>query len=320
MKQFIINENDSGQRLDKFLTKAAPTMPKSIMYKAIRTKNIKINRKRAEISTKLITGDIVDVYVNDEFLITADNPLVFLSVSDSLDIIYEDDNILLVNKPVGLVVHEDESNSPDTLINRVLHYLYNQKIYNPSDENSFVPSLCNRIDRNTSGIVICAKNAQTLRIINLKIKDREILKKYLALIFGVPKEKHNTVTAFLRKDTNKKQVEIFNKPIQNGLKIITEYRVLENDNKFSLIEVTLHTGRTHQIRAHMAYIGHPLVGETKYGTAQMNKGLPFKYQALCSYSLTFSFATDAEHLNYLKDKTFTLKNRPFDISNLYDKN
>lgn len=316
MKSFFINENDSGQRLDKFLSKAAPTIPMSILYKAIRTKNIKINRKRAEISTRLNVGDIVEVYLNDSFFPEQNSPFIFLSANTKLDIVYEDDNILLVDKPVGLVVHEDESNSPDTLINRILHYLYDNGKYSPIDENSFVPALCNRIDRNTNGIVICAKNAAALRVLNDKIKAREITKKYKALVFGQPVPKHQVCTAFLTKDTSKKQVTVTSKPTKDSLKIVTEYTLLETTGNYSLIEVNLHTGRTHQIRAHMAFMGYPLVGDTKYGTAKQNQGLPYRFQALCAYSLTFSFATDAECLNYLKDKTFIVKNIPFSLAAL----
>ena len=156
MKTFIINENDSGQRLDKFIAKAVKNLPKNLMYKYIRLKRIKINGKRCEISTRLNVGDEIQLYINDEFFETPKDDS-FMSVSPNIDVIYEDENIILVDKPSGLVVHEDADNSIDTLINRIKRYLYDKKEYDPNNELSFAPALCNRLDRNTSGIVICAK-------------------------------------------------------------------------------------------------------------------------------------------------------------------
>ena len=190
MRSFTINQNDSGQRLDKFLTKAVPLLPQSMLYKGIRTKRIKVNGKRAEISTRLQPGDLVELYLNDEFFVQEDQPLAFCSARDELSIIYEDEHILLADKPVGLVVHEDDEGTVDTLINRITKYLWKKGEYDPARENSFAPALCNRIDRNTSGIVICAKDAEALRILNQKIKDRELEKTYRCLVFGVPSPAH----------------------------------------------------------------------------------------------------------------------------------
>ena len=155
MKEIVIKENDSGQRLDKFLQKAVKTLPKALLYKYIRKKRIKVNDKRSEISYKLNTGDKVQLYINDEFF-EAKSENVFLHAPSIVDVVYEDSNILLADKKVGLVVHEDESGSADTLISRIQHYLYNKGEYDPLHENSFAPALCNRIDRNTGGIVIAA--------------------------------------------------------------------------------------------------------------------------------------------------------------------
>lgn len=306
MKEFIINQNDSDQRLDKFITKVAPLLPPTMMYKAIRTKNIKVNRKRAEISTRLAVGDLVQIYIKDEFLQGVEAEKEFLHAPPNIDIVYQDQHLLLVNKPVGLVVHSDESGGFDTLINRITHYLYQQQEYSPDTEQSFAPALCNRIDRNTTGIVICAKDAATLRLINQKIKDREITKQYRCLVFGKPSPKEKLCKAFLRKDDSKNQVEIFPHPVENGRTVITEYKVIKSVDDISLLNVVLHTGRTHQIRAHMAYLGHPLVGDTKYGHRGDNKNLPFRFQALCAYSLTFDFTTDSAHLAYLQGKEFKI--------------
>ncbi|MEG1942231.1 MAG: RluA family pseudouridine synthase [Angelakisella sp.] len=316
MKSFIINENDSGQRLDKFLGKAAPMLPPSMMYKAIRTKKIKLNRARAEISTRLAVGDVLEIYLNDEFFPDAASPLAFLAAGSGLDIIYEDENLLLLNKPVGLVVHEDDGGGIDTLINRVIRYLYEKGEFDPVKESSFTPSLCNRIDRNTSGIVICAKNAATLRIMNQKLKDREIEKRYKCLVFGVPTPKHKLCRAYLLKDSDNNQVTVSASPMEGGKTIITEYTVLAENRNFSMLEILLHTGRTHQIRAHMAFLGYPLVGDTKYGTAKQNKGLPYRFQALCAYSITFKFTTNSEHLSYICGRSFEVPNLPFSLDAL----
>ena len=316
MKKYIINSNDCDQRLDKFITKVAPLLPKTLMYKAIRTKKIKINGKRGEISTRLQLDDVIEIYLNDELLLCPDSNMAFLSAPYQVDVVYEDDNILLANKPVGLVVHEDESGVMDTLINRITHYLYKQKEYDPQQENSFAPALCNRIDRNTSGIVICAKNAPTLRMLNQKIKDREIDKQYKCLVFGTPKPAHKLCKAFLRKDSDQNQVRVFPHPVDDGKTILTEYTVVASNGAFSMLNIVLHTGRTHQIRAHMAYLGYPLVGDTKYGNGQENKALPFRFQALCAYSLGFVFKSDSGHLAYLNNKVFTVKDIGFSLDSI----
>ena len=319
MRSFTINQNDSGQRLDKFLTKAVPLLPQSMLYKGIRTKRIKVNGKRAEISTRLQPGDLVELYLNDEFFVQEDQPLAFCSARDELSIIYEDEHILLADKPVGLVVHEDDEGTVDTLINRITKYLWKKGEYDPARENSFAPALCNRIDRNTSGIVICTKDAEALRILNQKIKDRELEKTYRCLVFGVPSPAHQLCRAYLKKDSAHSQVMVSSRPSPEARTILTEYTVLEQDRNFSLLEVRLHTGRTHQIRAHLAFLGHPLVGDTKYGTAKQNRGLPYRFQALCAWRLTFRYTSPAGELAYLNGRSFTVKEIPFSLKDLYKK-
>ena len=318
MKEFTIKKNDAGQRLDKYLTKSFPLLPQSIMYKYIRSKRIKVNGKRGEINYKLQENDVISLYINDEFFGSKEPKYDFLSAGKSLKIVYEDENIILVDKPVGLLVHEDDSENCDTLINRILHYLYDKGEYDPERENSFTPALCNRIDMNTSGIVIAAKNAEALRVMNQKIKDRELKKLYICAVHGTPKQKSATLKNYLVKDEKLNKVTIFNAPRPNAKTIITGYKVLHSTGKYSLVEIDLLTGRTHQIRAHMAHIGHALVGDTKYGTNAMNKDVSLKFQALCSYRLEFDFSTDGGILNYLDKKTFTVKKIPF-VKELFGK-
>ena len=302
MKSFTIQSNDADQRMDKFIAKAVPLLPKNLRYKYLRTKRIKLNGKKCEISTRLREGDLVELYINDEFF-EEDSRRAFLHAGPMVPIVYEDENLLLVNKPVGLVVHEDESGTPDTLIGRTLRYLYEKGEYDPAQEQSFVPSLCNRIDRNTSGLVICAKNAATLRVMNEKIRDRELEKRYRCLVHGTPEPRAGRVTLFMRKDSGENRIRVFDSPVPDGRTMITDYRVLRTDGRHSLLEVDLITGRTHQIRATMAHIGHPLVGEGKYGIAANDLG--FQHQALCAWSVTFRFQGSC-HLDYLNSRTFSL--------------
>lgn len=324
MREFIIRKNDSGQRADKFITKAVKKLPQTMMYKAFRTKRIKLNGKRCEISTKLQEGDVLSLYINDEFFDEPQMEFEFLAAPSALNILYEDENILLADKKCGMVVHEDDENSSDTLINRIQHYLYDKGEYNPKEEASFAPALCNRIDRNTGGIVIAAKNAESLRILNQKIKDRELSKHYLCITAGYPPKNEDTATAYLYKDEAKNQVYVSDRKAPENKTIITKYKVLTKKDGLALLDVDLITGRTHQIRAHMAHLGCPLLGDGKYGSNTVNKKYHVKTQALYSYRLTFRFTSDAGILSYLNNRSFFVENIWFcekffgDSKNLYD--
>ncbi len=307
MKSLMITENDANQRLDKFIAKAAPALPKNLLYKYLRTKRIKLNGKRAEISVRLHAGDRVDLYINDEFFGGSDKKNHdFLSAPKSLDIVYEDGNILILDKKAGVLCHPDGSEYTDTLIARVKRYLYEKGEYDPDAENSFIPSLANRIDRNTGGLVLAAKNAEALRVLNQKIKDRELTKRYKCVAIGEMPARHEILTGFLRKDSDKNKVFISNREKPDSRPIRTEYTVLGEKDGLSLLEINLLTGRTHQIRAHLAHIGHPLLGDGKYGTNEQNKKFGgYKKQCLYSYSVTFDFKTDAGILSYLNGRTFS---------------
>ncbi len=307
MKEFQIKKNDAGQRLDKFLTKAVKGLPTSLMYKYIRTKKIKVNRARTEQKYVLCEGDVVQLFIKDEFFDSPErDDSALASIKPKLTIVYEDENIILCNKRPGVLVHEDDEGKDNTLIMHIKAYLYQKGEYDPDAEQSFAPALCNRIDRNTGGIVIGAKNAEALRVMNEKIKNDEISKFYYCAVHGKMPKKTDTLTGFLLKDSDKNQVKIFDKQVRGSKNIITKYMVVAEKNGMSLLEVELVTGRTHQIRAHMSYIGHPLVGDGKYGINKDDRALGYKYQALYAYRLRFDFDDDSGALGYLRGKEVKL--------------
>ncbi|MBO7304618.1 MAG: RluA family pseudouridine synthase [Clostridia bacterium] len=310
MREFEIKRNDAGQRLDKFITKATD-IPQSLLYKSIRLKKIKVNRKRCEPGTVLTEGDLVQCFVADSFFKNESETGGSLdNISVSLNIIYEDENLILVDKRPGISVHEDEHGKNNTLINLILAYLYQKGEYDPKLEQSFTPALCNRIDRNTGGIVIAAKNAESLRVMNEKIKLREIDKFYLAAVHGVPKKKSDTLTGYLIKDEKSNTVRVYDKnPPRQAKSIATKYTVISERGGDALVEVELLTGRTHQIRAHMAHVGHPLIGDGKYGVNREDRKKGYKYQALYSYKLRFSFKGEPTVLEYLNGKEFKINKR-----------
>ena len=304
MRTFIIAHNDAGQRLDKFLTKAVKALPKSLLYKFIRTKKIKVNRKRADIGYMLCEGDSVELFISDEFFAENAADTAFTHLTPHLDIVYEDENILLVDKQPGIIVHSDDDEEINTLIGHIKAYLYRKGEYDPASEQSFAPSLCNRIDRNTGGIVIAAKNAAALRAMNEKIRADELSKYYLCAVHGHMERSSDTLTGYLKKDSDNNIVAVVREARPGYKKIITKYRVVAERNGLSLLEVELVTGRTHQIRAHLSSIGHPLLGDGKYGVNRGDKKRGYKFQALYAFRLEFRFTSDGGVLNYLNGRRF----------------
>ena len=311
MKEFVIGQNDAGQRLDRFLAKSVPLLPASLAQKYIRNKRIKLNGGRAERDSRLQKGDVLQLYINDEFFEAPREDNAFLTVAvPKLHIVYEDANILLVDKRPGLAVHpHDGAEYGRTLIDHIQAYLYQKREWRPREEHSFTPALCNRIDRNTGGIVIAAKTAEALRVMNQKIKDREMDKRYLAIVEGTPKKKEGSLKGYLFKDAKKNRVFVTDTPQPGSKSCQTDYKVLTTEKGLSLVECKLITGRTHQIRAQFAHAGHPLLGDGKYG--KLNKNYERNYQALYSYKLTFAFTTDAEGLSYLNGKSFQVEQVDF---------
>ena len=311
MKELTIGTNDAGQRLDRFLAKAVPLLPASLAQKYIRLKRIKRNGARAQRDTRLEAGDLLQLYINDEFFDTPREDNAYLTVAaPKLNIVYEDENILLVDKRPGLAVHpHDGAEYGRTLIDQIQAYLYQKHEWRPREENAFTPALCNRIDRNTGGIVIAAKTAEALRVMNQKIKDRELDKRYLAIVEGTPKPKEGSLKGYLFKDAVKNRVFVTDGPKPGAKTCQTNYKVLDSRNGLSLVECELITGRTHQIRAQFAHAGHPLLGDGKYG--KLDKRFDRTYQALYSYKLTFLFTTDAGSLSNLNGRSFQVEKVDF---------
>ncbi len=300
MKRITVTANDSGQRLDRFLQKTFESLPQSMMHKQIRKKNIKLNRKRCAPEQIINEGDVIELYLNDDLLIPKKKHFDFLGAPKLDGIVFEDENIIIIDKKQGVLCHPDGREYVNTLVSSLKRYLFEKGEWEPEKENSFSPALANRIDRNTGGLVIGVKNFNALKIISEKIKKREIDKYYLALAEGKFDKESDTLMGYLTKDEKKNMVKVSKTESDGAKKIVTKYKVLDYKDGLSLVEIELLTGRTHQIRAHLASIGHPLAGDGKYGS----KHGRFRQQ-LYSYKLRFNFSSDAGELNYLNGKEFT---------------
>ncbi|MGI6039498.1 MAG: RluA family pseudouridine synthase [Eubacteriales bacterium] len=321
MKTVTVGKNDAGQRLDRFLRKTFPNLPSSLIHKSIRKKDITLNKKRTSPDTRIVEGDIIKLFLRSDFSDDSDYSKVskfrtpdlgFMSITDpNLNIIYEDENLLLLDKPPGILCHSSKPNELNTLITHVQAYLYRKGDYSPEEENSFSPALCNRIDRNTGGIVIAAKNAETLRTINRLLRNGEIDKLYLCLVYGHPDPPSGVLKGYITRDRDKRMVTVHDEKMPESKYSKTEYTTLKSNGRMSLLECRLLTGRTHQIRSMMLAAGHPIVGDRKYGLGS-KEDRSFKHQALYSYKIRFDFETDAGKLNYLNHRSFEVDSVPFE--------
>ena len=319
--EFKIEKNDEGQRLDKFLSKSICNMPSALMYKYIRQKRIKVNRHRAEPGQMLVLGDLVQVFGSDDLVTRSHADEAFMHITPKISVVYEDENIILVEKAPGVIVHSDENESGDTLIDNIKAYLYAKGEYLPSRENAFAPALCNRIDRNTGGIVIAAKTAAALRSMNEAIKQNKLTKKYLCACHGKFEKKEGTIHNYLKKDAMLNRVSVFDKKTTNSRDVkeaITKYRVIETSGELSLVEVELITGRTHQIRAQFSHMGNALLGDGKYGKNRDDRAMGYSYQALYSYSLDFKTGL-LPPLEYLQNKHFEVDKKHIDFIKEFEK-
>lgn len=322
MKEILIKKEDSNQRIDKFVRKFLNEAPLSFIYKLFRKKDVKINKHRVTQQYILQEGDLLQIYVSDSQLEEFNKPKKIIDCGMDIDIIYEDENILIVNKPSGILIHGDEGEKRITLSNKVISYLYNKGEYNPKNQE-FIPSPVHRLDRNTSGLVIFAKNVESSQLLMEELKTHENIKKtYLALVEGQT-DKEGFIKAPLLKDSESGLVKVC--PISKGGKeALTEYETIQSNGEYSLVKVNLVTGRTHQIRVHFSYINHPIIGDPKYGNFELNRFFFEKYkyknQFLHAYSLKFIKMKGL--LSYLSGNEFQAKldnNKNNLLENIFDK-
>ncbi|KPU27110.1 pseudouridine synthase [Caloranaerobacter sp. TR13] len=306
MKEVIINKNESNQRLDRFLKKYMPKASKGFLYKMLRKKRIKLNGKKANPNDVIKEGDVLSLYLSEDTINKFKEEFKIQNNKVDIDIVYEDENIILINKPKGMLSHSDRVDSKNDVVNALISYLYSKGEYNPNEEKTFIPSICNRLDRNTSGIIIGAKNFTTLQLMNKAIREKKIKKYYKCIVKGKIQKDFN-IKGYMLKDTKKNKAKIFQNYVNGAKKIETGIKVLKNNDKYSLLEIDLITGRTHQIRAHLSYLGHPIIGDIKYGDITTNRFFKEEYnldsQFLHSYKIKFNGLDD--YLAYLNGKSFT---------------
>ncbi len=305
MKEVIIDKNDHDQRLDRFLGKYLGNAPKGFIYKMIRKKNIEVNGKRAKPEMTIYEGDKIQLFLADETIEKFKTVKEDIDSNLKLNIIYEDHNIILINKDMGILSHGAGGKFEENIVDSMISYLIKKVDYVPRIEKTFTPSICNRLDRNTSGIIIGAKNYQSLKGINEAIKYSHIRRFYKTIVKGYVKEDFQA-KAYLSKDEDKNKVEITKEATEGSKKIITNINILGKKQGYSLLEIELITGRTHQIRSHLASLGYPVIGDRKYGEKSINSYFRNKYnlenQWLHGYKIEFNGLKDS--LEYLNGRSF----------------
>ncbi len=301
MREIHITDKEKKQRLDKFLLKYMNKAPKSFIYKMLRKKNIKLNGRRAEGSEILDTGDSIRLFLSEATILSFTEERTVKKTERCFDIVYEDENILLCNKPAGVIVHSDISNKDNTLNDSILYYLYSKGEYDT--DAAFTPSICNRLDRNTSGMITAGKNLAALQELNRIFRERLADKYYITVVKGVISKEGAVEGYIIKRDDN--TVSITDNKGE-GSYILTKYRPLADNGEYTLLEVKLETGRSHQIRVSMKHIGHPVIGDTKYGDIGVNRYFRDKYglksQFLHSFRLVFKAEEGA--LSYLYNREF----------------
>lgn len=303
MKQYTMGQNEDGMRLSRFVQSVTTGLPASLLYKSFRNKRIKVNGRRAAPEDRLAQGDVVELYLNDEFFAVPAPGAAPKRRAAPLQVLYEDGNIAALYKPARLLAHSDRTGD-DSLVDRFCAYLTEKGEYDPAAEQTFRPSICNRLDRGTEGLVLAAKNYAALRDLNAVIRDDLLKKEYLAITCGVPpKGRH---TAYLKHFEKNNKVQVRSGPAEGFKQIVTEVAVERAAGPFALCHIGLVTGRTHQIRAHLAFLGAPVLGDVKYGSRKMNERAGLKTQALCAVQVTFRALPPENTLAYLSGKTISL--------------
>ncbi len=306
MKEIKITEQEENQRLDKFLLKYMNKASKSFIYKMLRKKRIKYNGKKAKGGELLQNGDTLQLYLAEETMAEFMEEKTVNAAIRHFAIVYEDDDVLMVSKPAGLLTHPEKSSDKNTLIDQILYYLYEKGQYNPSKEASFTPAVCNRLDRNTSGIVIAGKSLRAVQAVNEAIAKQKLDKYYLTLVKGSVTEARE-ISSFLSKDAERNQVQLSERKTEGAKKVVTCYRPVAVAKGFSLLEIRLVTGKSHQIRAHMQSIGHPVAGDRKYGEEAVNRMMREKYALSNQFLHAYRIVWRQEEglLAYLSGKELT---------------
>lgn len=305
MRSYTIQAADDGKRMDRWLGETAPGLGKGGVQKALRNKTARVNGKHVDAAYRLAQDDVVQLYLPDDVFTAQRKEDRFLrDFRVHLHILYEDKNLLLADKKPGLMAHPDDRERVNTLLTHIQAYLYQKGEYAAAEKGAFAPALCNRIDRFTGGLVIAAKNEETLKVMNRLIADRMVRKFYLSAIHGELRPREGVLHSYIRKPEGRRSVEVVHIPCTGAQEAETRYRTLSTHNGLSLVECELYTGRTHQIRAQMADAGHPLLGDQQYGRQELDAPYSYSYQALYAYRIDFAFTGDTGHLHYLDGKSF----------------